>query len=79
MSDVEGLWGPAEVARFLGYKESTVTRMVSSDPQKLPPRVAAVTKPRWVPELCREWAMKQSRPAEAKVRQGRPRKVHADG
>lgn len=76
MSEVEGLWGPAEVAQFLGYKESTVIRMASSEPAKLPPRVAALGKQRWVPEVCRKWAATNSAPV-AKPKVGRPRKVVA--
>ena len=36
MSEAEGLWGPAQVAAFLGYAESTVARMVTTHPEKLP-------------------------------------------
>lgn len=68
------LWTPADLARFLGYAESTVVRMASSDPDKLPPRVRALRKPRWVPEVCRQWVLDHSR-AEVKPRIGRPRKV----
>jgi hypothetical protein len=74
MSGVEDLWGPAEVARFLGYAESTVVRMATMEPAKLPPRVAGVTKSRWVPEVCRKWALARSAPVE-KRKIGRPRKV----
>lgn len=75
MSDMEGLWGPSQLARYLGYAESTVVRMATREPQKLPPRVSAILKPRWVPEVCRKWAEVHSRPAETKARIGRPRKA----
>lgn len=74
MSEAEGLWGPAQVAAFLGYAESTVVRMVSASPDRLPPRVGHLGKARWVPEVCRAWATAHSKPAEVKVRTGRPRK-----
>lgn len=79
MSEAEGLWGPAQVAAFLGYAESTVARMVTTHPEKLPPRVQAVTRPRWVPEVCRAWAEAHSKPTEAAApkRGGRPRKAVA--
>ncbi|WP_421992331.1 hypothetical protein [Roseococcus sp.] len=70
---VEKLWTPAELADFLGYKLSTVIRMASGDPDRLPPRVRAMNKPRWVPEVCRGWVLAQSRPYE-RPRMGRPRK-----
>ncbi len=68
---VEPLWTPAELAKFLGYKESTVARMASEEPQKLPPR-APTSRPRWLPEVCREWAAGGPRRAP---KRGRPRKV----
>lgn len=71
----EPLWGPADLARFLGYKESTVIRMASSDPDRLPPRVRTMGKARWVPDICRRWARDNSC-AETKVRMGRPRKIN---
>jgi hypothetical protein len=70
----EDLWTPADLARFLGYAESTIIRMASGAPDKLPPRVRGMMKPRWVPGICRQWARDNSRP-ETKVRLGRPRKI----
>jgi hypothetical protein len=70
----EVLWTTADLARFLGYKESTVIRMASGEPDKLPPRVRTIAKPRWVPDICRAWVRENSR-AEVKVRVGRPRKI----
>jgi hypothetical protein len=52
----DALWTVSDLAAFLGYKPSTVTRMVGSSPEALPPRVAAIAKPRWVPAVCRRWA-----------------------
>lgn len=67
-----GTWGIAEVAKFLGYAENTVKRLASEHPEKLPPRIRAAHKPRWLPEAVYNWAMEQSRPpVQAKV--GRPR------
>lgn len=65
------LWTPRELAKFLGYTESTVCRMVSQSPEKLPPRVATLARPRWLPEVAREWARMGS--SELYVRRGRPR------
>jgi hypothetical protein len=70
----EVLWTPADLARFLGYKESTVVRMASMDRERLPPRIRTMSKPRWVPDICRAWVRENSR-AEVKVRVGRPRKI----
>lgn len=71
---IENLWTPADLAHFLGYKESTVARMASDEPQKLPPRVRSMSKPRWVPEVCRQWVLEQSQPLP-RPRVGRPRKL----
>lgn len=68
----DGTWGPAELAAWLGYAERTVKRMVSEEPHKLPPRIRATHKPRWLPEVVYEWAREQSRPI-GKVKMGRPR------
>lgn len=68
----ETLWTPDDLARFLGYAPSTVARLVSGQPHRLPPRVAALSKPRWVPQVCREWAMSH---AVQPPKPGRPRRV----
>lgn len=67
----DNLWTPRDLARFLGYSESTISRMVSEFPEKLPPRVSALARPRWVPEVVREWALAHSN--IAKIRNGRRR------
>ncbi|AUW57533.1 hypothetical protein C1T17_04855 [Sphingobium sp. SCG-1] len=56
MTKEDYLWTPRELAKFLGYSESTICRMVSQCPEKLPPRVATLARPRWLPEVAREWA-----------------------
>ncbi len=79
-SEEDKLWTTAELADFLGYQRSTVIRMVSQEPARLPPRVGHLAKPRWVPSICWEWAKKGSlgdapalpRPAR---KRGRPRRV----
>ena len=77
MPDDEGLWTPADLARFIGYRESTVVRMASQEPRKLPPRVPHLRKARWAPEVVRAWARDSSlasvAPAAQPVRRGRPR------
>ncbi len=70
-ADDSHLWTPRELAQFLGYTESTVCRMVSSAPSRLPPRVATLGRPRWLPEVAREWARIQSETAPPG--RGRPR------
>ncbi|PZU56617.1 MAG: hypothetical protein DI547_16035 [Sphingobium sp.] len=69
--DDEHLWTPRELAKFLGYSESTICRMVSQSPEKLPPRVSALARPRWLPQVAREWAKVSS--DLPIVRGGRPR------
>jgi hypothetical protein len=72
----EPLWGPDQLAAFLGYSVKTVIRMASGEPHKLPPRVSGLSKPRWVPELCRQWVVNRSLPTAATgPRRGRPRNV----
>lgn len=64
------LWGVRQLAAYLGYSESTVAAMASREPEKLPPRVAPLGRPRWEPNTVRAWAVTQSRPPSKK---GRPR------
>lgn len=68
----ERLWTARELASYLGYSESTITRMVSQAPEKLPPRVAALARPRWIPSVAHAWAQENTKPAR---RTGRPRSV----
>lgn len=49
------LWTPRELARFLGYSETTIARMVTQQPDKLPPRVMGLARPRWLPSAALEW------------------------
>ncbi len=67
------LWTPRELSKYLGYSESTICRMVSQCPEKLPPRVTALARPRWLPEVAREWAKANSDSIVA--RKGRPRTI----
>ena len=66
------LWTPRELSKFLGYSESTICRMVSQSPEKLPPRITALARPRWLPEVVREWAKCYSDSPVGQV--GRPAK-----
>lgn len=68
---LEPLMTPADLAVFLGLKEATVRTLASRDPDKLPPRCRAVSKPRWVPSVVRQWAERHSAPTKTRV--GRPR------
>ena len=68
------LWTAADLARFLGYAESTVVRMATGEPHKLPPRVSTLRKPRWVPSVCRRWAADNNKAASGGVKVGRPRR-----
>lgn len=69
------LWTAADLARVLGYSESTVTRMVSMQPDKLPPRVRGLGKPRWLPDVCMAWLRERSTAGvEFPRRPGRPRR-----
>lgn len=71
----ERLWTARELASFLGYQESTVTRMVSQEPEKLPPRVASLGRPRWLPSVALEWVKANTGPTPVggRRRLGRPR------
>ncbi|AEY69540.1 excisionase [Burkholderia phage vB_BceS_AH2] len=59
------LWTTRDLADFLGYSDKTVARMVSQAPDKLPPRVEGLTRPRWLPSVVIEWVKgdKQAEPS----------------
>jgi predicted DNA-binding transcriptional regulator AlpA len=58
------LWTTREPASFLGYSDKTVARMVSQAPEKLPPRVLSLSRPRWLPSVVREWVLNGHRKKE---------------
>lgn len=66
----ERLWSARELAKFLNYSETTVARLVSQEPHKLPPRVEGLSRPRWLPSVVHEWAKGGTLQA---ARRGRPR------
>ena len=67
----DDLWDAARLGQFLGLSASTVVTLSSRSPERLPPRVAAMHSPRWMPEIVRSWAMKSSGVGRRKG--GRPR------
>ena len=75
MADMERLWTARELAAFVRYSESTITRMVSQCPEKLPPRISLLSRPRWLPETVYQWARQSSSTKAGIVRRGRPRAI----
>lgn len=86
------VWGPAELGRFLGYKKETIRSYSTQHPDRLPPRIAGLKRPRWLKSVAVKWARDASivlpveRPEPGlmqapvqvrKPRAGRPRKVPA--
>ena len=72
--DLDKLWTIRELATYLVYTESTIARMASQQSDRLPPRVSGLGKPRWDPEVVKQWTLKQSTgPIGAAI--GRPRTV----
>lgn len=66
----ESLWTARELAKFLNYQESTIRRLTSQHPDRLPPRVNGMGRPRWNPETVRSWA---ATPMKTEIKAGRPR------
>ena len=71
--DDDKLWTARDLAFFLVYTESAVKRMVTDMPNKLPPRVDGLGKPRWHPDVVKQWAVDQN--GEINTRVGRPRNI----
>lgn len=70
------LWTARELAAFLCYSESTIQRMTTQEPEKLPPRISPLGRPRWLPSVAIRWAKDNSAPVPAAgmPRRGRPRR-----
>jgi hypothetical protein len=68
---IETLWTPKDLATFLRISPDTVRQYSSRHPEKLPPRVAQMTAPRWHPQTVHDWCMGT---APVKSKGGRPRK-----
>ncbi|MGH8789753.1 MAG: hypothetical protein ACREYA_32365 [Cupriavidus necator] len=54
------VWDVKKLATFLGYKEETVRAYSTSKPDRLPPRIAGVRRPRWLKAAVLEWAAERS-------------------
>lgn len=72
---MEDLWTGADLAKFLGYSVTSIASMATKFPHRLPPRVAGLGRPRWVPSIVREWAIEQSASTVPIAPRGRPRKT----
>jgi hypothetical protein len=55
--DDDALWTPVELAKFMRLSPATIQAKASRAPNELPPRVPHMRNLRWVPEICRQWAM----------------------
>jgi len=73
---INRLWTIRDLAAYLNYQESTIASMISRCPEKLPPRVASLGKPRWEPDTVRQWAKHDVRSPSKK---GRPRNTPPGG
>ncbi len=72
----DALWSARELAAFLNYRESSISSMLSKRPDRLPPRVAALGRPRWSPEVVRAWVKEQTAAGAAVAApSGRPRRT----
>lgn len=67
----ENLWTAADLGTFLGLSPQTVNTLICRNPNRLPPRVTAMSSLRWVPSVCHEWAVQNS--GKPKSKAGRPR------
>lgn len=68
------LWDARDLAKFLGYAEGTILRLTSDEPHKLPPRVGALGRQRWLPKAVYAWVREQSATPQINRRKGgRPR------
>jgi predicted DNA-binding transcriptional regulator AlpA len=74
--ELERLWSEEDLADYLGLSPKTILSMCSRSPDRLPPRVRALRKYRWVPGVVKAWVEQQSQgaaPTRAGRKPGRPR------
>ncbi|WP_133295651.1 hypothetical protein [Burkholderia reimsis] len=87
------MWTPAQLGKFLGYKAETIRSYSTAHPDRLPPRIKGLKRPRWLRSVAMAWARdgskrdplddaaKPEQPIESreprKPQVGRPRKVPA--
>lgn len=67
------LWTVQDLAGFLLYSPATLRRMVSTAPERLPPRVPGLRRQRWHPETVHAWAVERGGRPVMKPSVGRPR------
>lgn len=67
------LWTCRDLAHYLNYQEATVQKLSSTAPERLPPRVAKLGRPRWHPEIVYKWVIENSNLSRQRL--GRPRQV----
>ncbi len=72
MSDLLPLWTVTELAAYLGYSPRTIATFLSRSPERLPPKVIGLARPRWDQDMVKAWAQGQMR---ARGKGGRPRKI----
>ncbi|CAK7193117.1 hypothetical protein COMNV_01330 [Commensalibacter sp. Nvir] len=66
--------GIEELSHILPYKISTIKRLITQEPHKLPPRIATMGRPAWYLPAIKTWLANRSH--ELRVpRKGRPRKL----
>lgn len=53
-------WTPVEVAIYMRLAEKTIRNWASAKPERLPPRIKALSDLRWEPSVCVEWSRQQS-------------------
>lgn len=70
--ELEPLWTCRDLARYLKYQEATVQKLSSTAPERLPPKVPGLGRPRWNPETVRKWALTPE-VVQKKQKAGRPR------
>jgi len=88
--DDDEVWTPAQLGKFLGYKAETIRSYSTVHPDRLPPRIKGLKRPRWLRSVAMAWARDGSKrealdveekpapPREPRKPQvGRPRKTPA--
>lgn len=73
MDNDEPLWDRKALAEFIGYSEATIQTMATKQPERLPPRVAGLGRPRWVPSVVRAWVVAKVRELRRSRAGGRAR------
>ena len=71
-ADDDEVWTAAQLGIFLGYKAETIRIYSTAHPDRLPPRISGLKRPRWLRSVAMAWARDGSKPAAPSIETSPP-------